>query len=440
MLVLLLLLFVGLRMLSISPLALGDALDISTSMGAKIACSGKYVSGLSEQQIKADLAAYSQANNLLDISYQNNSVSTDFWGLSQAKATFRQGLGCTLVYAESELDLDSLTVPSVSESSALWPAGESINSIQPMAQKLLDQILLEDNQQGLDTRALVVVKNGNIVAESYAAGFTQSTPLLGWSMGKSLTSILFGNLVLNNKISVADDHLFSQWNDQARQAITLESLLHMSSGLAFDENYMPGTDATRMLFLEPSASRIPLSQPVEHPVGAHFSYSSGSSNILMRLAANTLGGPQALIDYFYQQIAQPLGLANTIFEVDPGGVFVGSSYILASARDWARMGLLMVKDGQINQQTVLSPEWVAAAQQANVSDNDPRYGYQFWLNSGSDTLRWPELPTDTYAMLGSKKQRVMMIPSHNTVIVRLGWSGSYPDDKNFSRVLAALAN
>jgi CubicO group peptidase (beta-lactamase class C family) len=149
--------------------------------------------------------------------------------------------------------------------------------------------------------------------------------------------------------------------------------------------------------------------------------------------------PQSLLNQFYEQLAAPLGLQNTVFEVDGDGIFVGSSYLFATARDWARMGWVMANEGRINQHQELPEWWVEQARTANSSQNDSRFGYQFWLNSGNGQLRWPELPVDTFAMQGSKKQRVMIFPQANAVIVRLGWSRSYPDDKNFSAILEALA-
>lgn len=437
--VVLILLVGGLRWVGISIFAIDDALDVSTGLGAKIACSGKFVGGLSQAQIVSDLAGYSPANNMLDIEYSENKVTTDFLGLSQASATYRKGLGCTIDNELATFDVGTLIVPTLNQSSLLWPAGETVNSINANLQQIVDDIVAADNLAGLDTRALLVIKNGNLIAESYGPDFNQNSKLLGWSMGKSLTSIMMGNLALNHGVNAADTMLFESWKADQRKDITLKSLLQMSSGLEFDENYIPGTDATRMLFLEPSTSKYAVNKPLANPIGEQFYYSSGTTNILMRYIFETLGGDQqTLVDYFYQQIAKPLGLTHTVFEVDSEGIFVGSSYIFSSARDWARMGLLMINQGVINNQQVLSKEWVQASSTPNESANDGSYGYQFWLNRGGESLRWPELPEDTYAMLGNRKQRVMMFPSQNVVIVRLGWGSSYPDDENFSSILAAL--
>lgn len=123
--------------------------------------------------------------------------------------------------------------------------------------------------------------------------------------------------------------------------------------------------------------------------------------------------------------------------MDPSGILVGSSYIYGSARDWARLGLLMLNKGQANRQQLISQDWVVDASVPNSSDNDRAYGYQFWLNAGQPELRWPELPKDAYAMLGNRKQVVMIIPSADTVVVRLGWSTqSYPTGENIQGLLA----
>jgi CubicO group peptidase (beta-lactamase class C family) len=132
-------------------------------------------------------------------------------------------------------------------------------------------------------------------------------------------------------------------------------------------------------------------------------------------------------------------LQNTTFELDASGVFVGSSFIYAPARDWARFAYLMINEGRINGRRVLDANWVARTRQPNSSDNDPRYGYQFWLNSGGPALRWPALPEDAYAMQGNRAQVVMLVPSRQAAIVRLGWTaGEYPIDANFALILARL--
>lgn len=120
-------------------------------------------------------------------------------------------------------------------------------------------------------------------------------------------------------------------------------------------------------------------------------------------------------------------------------MFVGSSYLYASARDWAKLGLLMLNEGKFNGEQLLPNDWVNKATSPNNSDNEKAYGFQFWLNNGDEHLRWPSLPEDAYAMMGNRKQSVMVIPSENTVLVRLGWTkGDYPMEQNYRAILDTL--
>jgi CubicO group peptidase (beta-lactamase class C family) len=132
-----------------------------------------------------------------------------------------------------------------------------------------------------------------------------------------------------------------------------------------------------------------------------------------------------------------MGMAHTTLELDANGVFVGSSNIYSSTRDWARLGLLMLNKGQLNGHRIISEGWVEQTTTPNTSDNERAYGYQVWLNQGDKELRWPDLPADAYAFTGNRGQRVMVVPSLQTVVVRMGWSSvNYPDNENFARFMS----
>ncbi|WP_226668876.1 serine hydrolase domain-containing protein [Microbulbifer aggregans] len=430
-------------LLGFSITKLGAAVEVATGMGAKLACSGRFVSGFSPEQNLEDLASYSPANQLLNLEYDESAqkVSASLLGLGHTSASYREDLGCTLDIGDTG-PLDRITFTELAPSDAPWPAGNGAPNTDPEWQQKLDALLAADNAAGFQTRALVLIQDGELVAESYAEGIGPHTPLLGWSMGKSLTAMMIGRLEQLDLVTGEPLPVFTQWKNDARAAITLDDLLHMSSGLAFDETYAPGSDATRMLFNTDSASGVALASPAEHAPGTHFSYSSGTTNLLARWIGKRLGeSPQNSVDFFRNEILRPLGMRDTVFELDPSGVFVGSSYIYASARDWARLGQLMLNKGQWQNQQLLSEDWVTRAQAPNSSENEPGYGYQFWLNSNGDELRFPELPAGAYFMLGNRKQVVMISPSTNTVAVRLGWSaGEYPTGANFAQLLPASAS
>ena len=430
------------RWLGFSLSKLGYAVEVASHMSAKLACSAYYISGFDEAQIVDDLASYSPANRLVNLRYlpEQQQVHADLFGLAPATAQYHSATGCALLQGENSV-LPSLQKPYLaSKLDAQWPAGEQVSGYDARLQQQLDAMLAQDNQAGYNSRALLVVQNGRILAESYADGISSNTPLLGWSMAKSVTAMLLGTLARDGKLEPQQQNLFTQWQQDGRSNISLEHLLQMRSGLDFDETYAPGSDATHMLFTAHSAAAVALQSPQKFTPGEHFAYSSGTTNMLSHLLAQQLGAdPQLSLNYLYQQLFQPLAMRHSVFEMDPSGDFVGSSYLYASGRDWARLGWLLLNQGQINGQQLLTPEWIAAATAPNHSANEKAYGYQFWLNRGDAQLRWPELPADAYAMSGNRSQTVMMVPSKQVVLVRLGWTkDNYPMAQNFARLLQQL--
>ena len=431
---------VTLNFFGITPKYITSAPGMITGLSAKLACSSKYVSDISEEQTAIDSESYSSALKLVDQHFDDEAkrVTASFFGLSTASAQFRDRLGCTLnIDDTNHLDTVNLAEPQPVEDYS-WPRDKQVETIDPKVQSILEGVMLEDNRNGYNSRAMLVVKNGAIVAETYSSGFDRESQLLGWSMAKSVTSILLGHLEMNDLLAVTETSLFPEWSDD-RKSISIEDLLHMSSGLDFDEIYTPGEDATKMLFTEYDSSEYAKGAPLIAPPGERWLYASGSTNILTRIINERLdSGRHGALKAFHSAIFQPLGMRDSTCEPDPSGIPVGSSYMYASARDWAKVGQLMLNGGTLNGHRVVTPQWVARATAPNNSHNEKAYGYQFWLNQGNSELRWPDLPTDSFAAMGNRKQVVMVIPSENTVIVRLGWThGSYyPTNDNLSALLA----
>jgi len=425
----------------ISPREIPDAVALATGMGAKLACSGQYLSGFDAARSADDLASYSLLTRLLVLrTVTPPGVSASLLGGPGAVARFRPGLGCTLEYGDnSPLDTVRVRPPAVS-ADELWPQGGQAGPADPRMEALLAAVMEADNEAGFDTRALLVVRDGRILGEAYAPGIGVTTPLLGWSMGKTVTAILLGRLQALGKLSVAERGLFPDWSGDERKNISLENLLQMSSGLLFGEEVAPGSDYSRMVFMSPSAADVSMASLLEYMPGTFFAYSSGSTELLARLAYERVGGTaQAQVDFFTEEISAPMALEATTMEPDPSGVFIGSSFVYASARDWARFGYLLINHGRINGQRLLSEDWMEHVTEPNHSSNDRRYGYQVWLNEGGPNRRWPSLPATAYAMQGSRSQMVMMLPGLRAVVVRLGWSAEeYPIDLKVSQILAEL--
>ena len=424
--------------LGYSPVYLYNAPSVATGMGAKLACSGRYVSGYNRLAIAADIRVYSPILGLLDYQYNDvqQTVSASLLGVKSRSASFQPGIGCAIDYPGVSTR-QTLRWPVLRAPQAAWPRGSAVVSVDPAIQSRLDTLLASDNAAGHDTRALLIAYRGRVVAESYSTGVDKNTPLIGWSMTKSVNSLLLGHLVMAGKVNVAENDLFPTWHKDVRADISIRDLLQMTDGLDYQEDYDPGDTAVRMLFQEPDAADYVLRRPQLRAPGRHFNYSSGSANLLSRIIQDRIeGDEQADLNYLVDGFFRPLGLTSATFEMDASGQLMGSTYLYATARDWAKVGQLMLNGGEINGTRLVSQQWVADSTQPNGSDNEKAYGYQWWLNRGDSLVRWPDLPGNTYAARGNREQRLMVFPDAELVIVRLGWSPSdYPDNQNFKQIL-----
>ncbi|NKB33055.1 MAG: serine hydrolase [Pseudomonadales bacterium] len=415
--------------------------NVASGIGSKLLCSSLYVSGYSREQAFRDLVQYSPILEQLTIDYDDasQSVTTSLFGIQAKTASALPDLGCAVDY-EGFNQRHELSTQSVVTSQEPWPLGGSVDSIDDELQKLLESLVAADNISGFNTRALLVVHAGEIVAEAYDQEATVETPLLGWSMAKSLVAVALGNLEYRGLLDLKQTPGFAEWDDE-RSRITIVDMLNMADGLEFSEEYDPGDDATAMLFAEPSAANYVLQQSSIYEPGEFFNYSSGTANLLAKLHSDALGSPQIAYDDFRENISLPIGFQKAIFETDASGVFVGSSYLYASARDWARLGQLMLNGGTINNQRIVSEDWVIRATSPNNTANEKAYGYQWWLNRGDENLRYENLPVDMFYATGNRQQYVMVFPSLDTVIVRLGWTaGRYPVDQKFENILEMLSS
>ncbi|WOX05553.1 serine hydrolase domain-containing protein [Microbulbifer pacificus] len=422
--------------------ALRESLQVLIAMSAKLACSARHLSGFNDTRIRHDLLSYSPLFTLVRVRHSGYTTSASLLNCITAFAHFYPSLGTQL---ESQ-NPEKCRGIEAQEASGRPREKKGKKYTKGSLQTLLSALIREDNRLGFETRALLVIHEGQLMAAAYGTGIAPHTRLLGWSMSKSLLAILWGRMETLGLADIHQSRLFPEWEDDGRCTITLKNLLQMCDGLAFDETYRPGSDATRMLFGNgdcPSLyapSRYALERPLTHKPGMYFSYSSGSTNLLARWMHQYLGSSEASAHFLQQELLAPLGLHRTFFEMDSDGVFVGSSYAYASAEDWGRLGALMLNDGCVGAQRILSSDWIRRAAEPNSSANDSRYGYQFWLNYGGKLPPlYPQLPPDSYFMLGNREQKLMLSPAHDTVIVRLGWSSTpYPIERRFGEILAQM--
>lgn len=419
-------------------------LEAAAAFSAKALCSGVFVShrdpeAVGSVDLRADRsAAYSQVTQTID--HNERSVTSSYGDLLSRKAIYRDGLGCVLVIGASEASLRAQAAPRPAPKaagSALWPQGGKAMKRPPKEvdarglSDALDAAFQEPDPDRLRrTRAVVVVYRGRIIAERYAPGISPDTPLLGNSMSKSMTNALVGVLVGKGKLALADTDLAPEWRrdpQDPRRHISLDHLLRMSSGLRWGEaTGSPVTDNGRMLLTTGDMAAMAADQPLEAAPGTKWQYSSATTNIIARLIKERHGG--SLADYHAlprRAVFDPLGMKSAVFEADASGTLVGSTSMYASARDWARLGLLYLRDGVWDGRRILPASWVAYSTAPAPAALRGQYGAQFWReipgSYRSDGPERPKLPADMYSMVGHAGQFVTIVPSSDLVIVRMGW-------------------
>ncbi len=392
-------------------------IKIASSYCAKIVCSCLFVSGRSLESIKAeDLYAIPFARIQVDDS--QHLIASDIYGLGTSRAIFRPGLVCTLVNelsVEEILDQSAATLVDTLYSSlqevSFIPS--NIDSLQ--LSRVIQQAFTETSVDHVKrTRAVNILYKGQLVWEQYAPGITASTPLLGWSMTKSVTNAMIGVLVKAGKLDIYQPAPIQEWQTDDRKSITIDQLLRMSSGLDFGEAYSRPSDATKMLFLKKSAGTFAMQSKIGNPPGTKWYYSSGTSNILqeiIRRQFKTIADYQA---YPHDHLFDKIGMHSAIIEPDASGTYIGSSFMYATARDWARFGQLYLQDGIWAGERILPEGWVSYSAK-ETPHSDGQYGAHFWMDHLDKSF-----PQDAYYADGYEGQYVVIIPSKQLVIVRLG--------------------
>jgi CubicO group peptidase (beta-lactamase class C family)/transketolase C-terminal domain/subunit len=420
----------GLLVMAIVWLALRppELVRLAAGYAAKIVCSNVFIAGRDPQEVlRVDVQA--PGHPLLrgirvTVDLAEHTVRAGLYGSwGGGLAVWRPGTGCATVPDGKLAQAESPGVPGrpVVAPVAPWPQGDPAAPVAGTA--ALAAALADEALAGPGVRAVAVVHRGVLVAERYAPGFDARTPLLGWSMTKTVTAALVGTLVRDGRIAPAQKAPWPAWAGDARAGITWADLMAMSSGLAFNEDYGSVTDITRMLYLEPDMAAFAGSQPSQATPGAKWSYASGTTVLLARLWQSTLPDPKQALAYPRQALFQPLGMASAVMEADARGTFVGSSYLYATARDWARFGQFLLQDGAWNGQRLL-PEGFVATMREPVPASAGLYGKgQVWLaGPGRDRAADASMgvPADTFWMNGHDGQHVILVPSRELVVVRLG--------------------
>ena len=301
-----------------------------------------------------------------------------------------------------------------------WPEGPPPPQLSGAAfQALVGDAFAEPGSERVgETHALLIVKGGRVVFERYGFGANAGTTQPSWSMAKSITHALIGVLAGDWRLDVHAPAQAPEWRDPGdpRAAITLDQLLRMSSGLKFVEDYVPGhvSDVIEMLYGsgKGDVAHYAASQPLEHAPGSFWSYASGPTNIVARCAAEAEGRDFAA--FMRERLFAPLGMTSPVPKFDAAGTFIGSSFCFCTPRDFARFGLLYLRDGLWEGRRLLPQGWVDYArtptwQQDGVTDG--AYGAHWWL----DTVGPGSFSANGYA-----GQFIVLVPDLDLIVVRNG--------------------
>jgi len=416
---------------------------IGVGWKAQILCSGIFVSGRDAAAVlKEDVAVHPLLSFIgARVDYEKKEVRASFLGLIKNRSIYHPRLGSILLSGVPEETIRSwpVDIPGaqpVHPESIPWPTGNiTIDNDIPAGvdDKLLDKAIAEafaepDPKNPKRTRAVLIVQDGRLIAERYAPGVTPEMPLIGWSMTKSVTSVLLGILVGEGKLSLKAPAPVPQWGkpNDPRRNITLEQLLWMSSGLSFTETYAekPVSDVQLMLFTQPDTAAYAARLPLDVEPGTKWHYSTGTTAIIARIMRGTFEDERAYFAFPRRALFNRIGMRSAVFETDASGTYNCGTYLYASARDWARLGLLYLNNGIWEGERILPEGWVAYSTTPAPTAEKGDYGAQIWLNKGPqgkpEMRPFPSLPQDLYYFEGYQGQFVGIVPSRKLVAVRLG--------------------
>ncbi len=405
-------------------------LDLISGFSAKSVASAHFNDNRTLEVIeKSDnnIEMITLAKNKIDASGKFATASV--YGLKERKAIYREGLGATLINDDFDVSkpynipkrnkiVNNLPFPYGN----LEPKDTIFSTIDyERLKKTVANAFDKNGQNVKKTRSVLVLYKNKIIAEKYLKGFDKNSKILGWSMTKSLTATYFGILQKQGKIDIYKPAPIIEWQKDDRKNITINDLLHMNSGLEWEESYEKICDATKMLFQEEDMGKVQLDKPLKFKPNYHWNYSSGTTNLLSKILRSQFKNHQEYLDFWYVSLIDKIGMNSMIVESDMTGNFVGSSYGWATTRDWAKFGLLYLNKGNWNGEQLFDESWITFIT-TPTNNSDGQYGGHFWLNAGG---KYPDAPKDLYSCNGFQGQRIFIIPSLDLVIVRMGLSEDF---------------
>jgi CubicO group peptidase (beta-lactamase class C family) len=400
-------------------------LDLISGFSAKSIASGHFIDNRSQEMIEKgdnDIDMIDLAKN--NIEDAGKFAVASVYGLKERKAIYREGLGVTLINDDFDVSKPYL-VPKRTKLKNNLPFPYGNNEPKDTVFSNVDYTKLNaavanafdvKGELKKRTRSLLVIYKDKIIAEKYDTGFTKNSRILGWSMTKSITSAMFGILEKQRKFDIDDPAPIPEWANDKRKLITTSDLLHMNSGLQWVEDYTTISDVSKMLFQAPDMTRSQLEKPAEYKPNMRWNYSSGTTNLLSGILRKQFKTHQEYLDFWYSALIDKIGMNSMVIETDMAGNYVGSSYGWATTRDWSKFGLLYLHKGNWNGEQIFNESWEKYTS-TPTNRSEGRYGGHFWLNAGGS---FRDVPRDMYYCSGFQGQMVVIIPSLDLVVVRMG--------------------
>ena len=418
---------------------------IQRGQEAILMCNGLFTSDRTlEQVIEQELAFLREPIGTAEggdyvVDWDRRAVAIGAPGyIPTMRAAFREGLGCVIMAPDQDFDdiesLPVLKMPPIPGDPATipWPGGDLTEEeplpeqVDPAALAAASNWSFERDSPQQVTLSLLVVHKGRIIHERYAPGVDQFTKTRTWSTAKSIAVTPFGMLADDGKMAL-DEPLGFDWlpraaspDDDPRSEITLRHVLNMSSGLYPVDNsgleYATGSGLA--YWAGASSVRGALHRAVFREPGTYWDYENYETLLAVYAMKRALGDPQTYLEFPRRALLDPTGMRNTLLSVDRFGDFILSSQVYTTARDLARLGLLYLQDGVWEGERLLSQEWIdfVRTPAPSTADRGNQYGGQWWLVPDNRT----DVPKDAYSTAGNRGQYVIVVPSHDLVIVRRG--------------------
>ncbi len=304
-----------------------------------------------------------------------------------------------------------------------WPTGELSDEVDAAeVQAIVDRAFGELSADGQTIDAILVADDGRLVVEEYN-GWDPEAPHMSWSMAKSINAALIGMLVGEGRLDIFEPVDAPEWSapDDPRGAITLDQLLRMSSGLAWEESYVdPAGDVLATLGGDADRAGYTAQKPLAVEPDTEWSYSTGTANLIARSVADEVGYGDELTGWIDEELFDPLGIDTVEHNLDATGLISGGSWINLTPQDFARFGLLFARNGIWDGRRLLPDGWVDYSRMPTPTNEAGTYGAQWWLD--------PDRPGMFFAS-GFNGQTINVVPEEDLVIVVLSTAGDGRDNE-----------